>query len=218
MPAKHEICSMQILVIAATATEIQPFITANTKADILICGVGVPSTIYHLHKRILQVEYDLVIQAGIAGCFDTGIELAKTVMVKQDAFADLGFEEKEIYTPIFSTGLADKDEVPFENGWLINSNPLLGNTLLPTIKAITVNKVSDSDLQRQQFIQSFGADIESMEGAALHYVCLQEEIPFLQLRSISNYVAERDKTKWMMKEAIENLNSELAILITKLTN
>src|SRR5688572_24554945 len=113
MIAKHEICTMQILVIAATAAEIQPFITSNTKADVLICGVGVPSTIYHLQKRILQVEYDLVIQAGIAGSFNKEIELGRTVLVKQDCFADLGFEEKEKYTPIFDTNLADRNEEPF---------------------------------------------------------------------------------------------------------
>ena len=70
----------------------------------------------------------------------------------------------------------------------------------------------------QQFVQSFNADIETMEGAALHYVCLQEHIPFLQIRSISNHVGERDKTKWKIKEAIENLNKELQILINDLTN
>ena len=43
--------------------------------------------------------------------------------------------------------------------------------------------------------------IESMEGAALHYVCLMEKIPFLQIRSISNYIGERDKKKWNMKDA-----------------
>ncbi len=218
MKAKHEICKMQILVIAATATEIQPFITSNTKADVLICGVGVPSTIYHLQKRILQVEYDLAIQAGIAGCFDNRIELAKTVMVKQDCFADLGFEEKENYTPIFNTDLAYKDDPPFENGWLVNNHPYLNDQGLQIVNAITINKVSDSGLQQQQFIKVFGADLESMEGAALHYVCLQEDIPFLQLRSISNYAGERDKTKWMMKEAIANLNIELSKLITRLTD
>jgi futalosine hydrolase len=89
---------------------------------------------------------------------------------------------------------------------------------LPKVKAITINKVSDSELQKQQFMQTFNANIEIMEGAALHYVCLQENIPFLQIRSISNHVGERDKTKWKIKEAIENLNAELQILINGLTN
>lgn len=217
MRGKHEICTMQILVIAATATEIQPFINTNTKADVLVCGVGAPATIYHLQKRILQVEYDLILQAGIAGSFNQNIELGKTVMVKKDCFADLGFEENENYMPVFNTDLADKNEQPYEEGWLVNRHAYLNEPGLQIVKGITVNKVSDSELQKKQFSNTFAADIESMEGAALHYVCLQEEIAFLQLRSISNYVGERDKTKWMIKEAIENLNVKLSKLITQLT-
>ena len=164
------------------------------------------------------MEYGLVIQAGIAGCFDTSMPLGKTVLVKQDCFADLGIEEKENYIPVFRTALADANGFPFEQGWLINPDENLKYASLPKLKAITVNKVSDSLLQRQQFISSFNADVESMEGAALHYVCLQEKIPFMQIRSVSNYVGERDKTKWKMKEAIENLNKELALLINGLTD
>jgi futalosine hydrolase len=209
---------MQILLIAATAPEIEPFTTANSHVDVLISGVGVPSTIYHLQKRIRQVDYDLVIQAGIAGSFKNDIESGNVVMVKQDCFADLGMEEKGIYIPVFNTPFADKDEFPFANGWLMNADENLKYSKLPKVKAITVNKVSDSELQKQQFIQTFNADIESMEGAALHYVCLQELIPFLQVRSVSNYVGERDKTKWKIKEAIINLNTQLQILINGLTN
>jgi futalosine hydrolase len=209
---------MQILVIAATAQEIEPFTTVNSQADVLITGVGVPSTMYHLQKRIHQMDYDCIIQAGIAGSFIKDIELGKTVLVQQDCFGDLGIEEYGNYNSIFNTPFADKDEFPFNDGWLVNLNEALLKTNLPKIKAVTVNKVSDSALQKQQFISSFNADIESMEGAALHYVCLQEQISFLQIRSISNHVGERDKTKWKMKEAIENLNRELTTLINGLTN
>ena len=218
MKRKYEICNMQILVIAATAQEIEPFTDANARVDVLITGVGVPATIYHLQKRIQQMDYDLIIQAGIAGCFYSDVVLGNVVLVKQDCFADLGFEEKENYTPVFNTPFSNKNEFPFTDGWLINSNTHFQNTDLSAVKAITVNKISDSALQRNQFVNNFNADIETMEGAALHYVCLQEKIPFLQIRSISNYVGERDKTKWKMKEAIENLNSELQILINGLTD
>ena len=209
---------MQILLIAATATEIEPFTAANSRVDTLITGVGVPAAIYHLQKRIHQIDYDFIIQAGIAGGFSNEMALGRVVLVKQDCFADLGMEEKGNYTPIFNTAFADKDEFPFTDGWLINTDENLKCLDLPKAKAITLNKVSDSELQKQQFVQSFNADIETMEGAALHYVCLQEHIPFLQIRSISNHVGERDKTKWKIKEAIENLNKELQILINDLTN
>ena len=55
-----------------------------------------------------------------------------------------------------------------------------------------------------------------MEGAALHYVSLMEKIPFIQIRSISNYIAERNKRNWNMKEAVENLNKELISILLQL--
>ena len=216
MKGKYEICTMQILLIAATEKEIEPFTATNPKTDVLITGVGVPNTIYHLQKRLHQIDYDLIIQAGIAGTFDQHILLGQTVFVKQDCFADLGIEEKEMYTPIFETGFVDKNEFPFSHGWLVNTSAYLQTTDLSLTKAITVNKISDSALQNQQFIKQFNPEIETMEGAALHYVCLQENIPFIQLRTVSNFVGDRDKTKWKMKEAIENLNSELTTLINRL--
>lgn len=218
MKVKAEICNMQILLIAATEPEIRPFTAVNGKIDVLITGVGVPATIYHLQKRIHQIQYHHIIQAGIAGSFDMDEPLGKTVLVKQDCFADLGIEEKKNYIPIFESGFADKNEFPFENGWLINKTEYLNKSPLPAVKAITVNKVSDSDSQKQQFIKTFNADIETMEGAALHYVCLQENIPFIQIRAISNYVGERDKAKWKIKEAIDNLTAGLQSLINDLTH
>ena len=207
---------MQILLIAATEAEINPFTTVNTKIDVLITGLGVPSTIYHLQKRIQQMEYDIVIKAGIAGSFNSSLLLGQTVFVKQDCFADLGIEERGNYTPIFSTVFADKNKFPFVEGWLVNLENNTNNLNLLSVKSITVNKISDSALQKQQLLSNFNADIETMEGAALHYVCLQEKIPFLQIRSISNYVGERDKSKWYMKEAIKNLNNTISKLINEL--
>jgi futalosine hydrolase len=209
---------MQILLVAATAAEITPFTETNDRIDVLVTGVGTPSAIYHLQKRIQQVDYDCIIQAGIAGSFSDDILPGKVVLVKQDCFADIGFEEKETFTPLFNTELADKHEYPFTDGWLMNTGPSLQYANLPSVKAITVNKVSDSELQKQQYVNAFDAGIETMEGAALHYVCLQEHIPFVQIRSISNQVGQRDKTKWKMHEAVENLNKELTKLINQLTD
>lgn len=215
MVVKAEICNMQILVIAATEAEIQPFIDADTAIDVLITGVGVPSTMYHLQKRLQQLEYDLVIQAGIAGSFEADITPGQTVLVEADCFGDIGMEEREIFTPIFKTELAGEDEFPYEKGWLINKNIFLQDSDLPKVRSITVNKISDASLQKQQFVQVFHASIESMEGAALHYVCLQENVPFIQLRAISNDIGERNKTNWKLDEAIENLNKALLQIVRR---
>jgi futalosine hydrolase len=48
-----------------------------------------------------------------------------------------------------------------------------------------------------------------MEGAAFHFVCLREEIPFMQIRVVSNYVEPRNKNSWNIPLAIANLNDFL---------
>ena len=207
---------MNLLIVSATEMEIAPFLQENNKADVLITGVGIPTTIFHLTKKLMCFNYDLVIQAGIAGTFNNKVELEEVVLVNEDTFGDIGIHEKGNFINIFEMGFMNENDFPFKNGWLVNDHPVLEKTKLTVAKAITVNKITDDLLQLKNAQQKFSAEIESMEGAALHYVCLQQKINFLQIRSISNIVGERDKTKWRMKNAIKNLNKELIQLIQNL--
>ena len=204
---------MEVLLVSATEFEIASYFKQKDTIDVLLTGVGMPIALYHLQKKITENRYNLVIQVGLAGAFTTKFELGETVFVKQDTFGDLGIEEKERFTPIFETDLFNKNEFPFENGWLVNKNKILQQSTLEVVKAVTINKVTDKGSIKQQLIDSFNPDIETMEGAALHYVCLHQNIPFIQLRAISNYVGERDKTKWKIDLAISNLHNELIKLL-----
>jgi futalosine hydrolase len=204
---------MNLLIVAATKFEIEPFFKEKTLAEILITGVGIPATVYHLTKKISAEKYDFVIQAGIAGSFSDEFNLAEVVQVKEDTFADLGIEEKGNFRTLFDMGFINKSDFPFTNGWLMNPAAFSEKNNLPFAKGITVNKIGDDQLQNKMIREKFLPDIESMEGAAFHYVCLQQKNNFLQLRSISNRVGERDKSKWKLKESIENLNKELLKII-----
>ncbi len=204
---------MKILVVAATQLEIEPFINIKKNAEVLICGVGTPSTVYHLTKKLLQEKYDFVIQAGVAGAFPKKIKKGEVVVVKQDVFGDIGVEEKGEFKTIFQMGFGDKNKSPFTKGFLINASAILSAMHLKKVNGVTINKISDRKKQSKQLRGIFNAEVESMEGAAFHFVCLQQNIPFVQLRSISNKVGERDKRKWNMIEAIANLNRELIDLV-----
>jgi futalosine hydrolase len=83
------------------------------------------------------------------------------------------------------------------------------------VKAATVNRITDDPIWIKSLSQKYEAGIETMEGAAFHYISLVERIPFLQIRAISNWVGERDKRKWAMKPAINNLNIALKELYSK---
>ncbi len=208
MKPKGEICNMQILLVAATEAEIAPFLISHPSCDYLLTGVGVPATIYHLQKRITQVDYDLVIQAGIAGGFKGRVQIGEVFFISSDCFADLGAFEKDGFRSLFEMKLANADDMPFSNGRLINPFTMPENMLIRSAKAVTVNMVSGNK-ELNDSRNEYHAEVESMEGAALHYVCLQEGVPFMQLRSVSNYVGERDKMKWDIEQSVRNLNQQL---------
>ena len=204
-----------ILVIAATAKEISPFIESTragnfTNIDVLISGIGLTASTYHLSKQIALKKYDLVIQAGVAGSFDLNVSPGEVVAIKQDAIADQSVVELEKLKTLFDLNLVPHDQYPYKKGWLINpSKDVLKKTKLKIVKGVSVNQISTSKQMIKFYREVFDPVTESMEGAALHYVCLMENIPFLQIRSISNYIGERNKKKWNMMDSIINLNEVL---------
>ena len=117
---------------------------------------------------------------------------------------------------LFELVLVYKDQFPFSKGCLINKSEYLKKVKLKKVKGITINEITTSKQKIGFYHDSFEPVVESMEGAALHYVCLLEKIPFLQIRSISNYIGERNKKKCNIKDSVNNLNKELIRLLESL--
>ena len=231
---------MKLLIIAATSFEITGFadwLKANAieisnsgkeinvqkhllhdlGIDILITGVGIHAVTYALTKQLQCCNYSFVLQVGVGGSFDTNLPLGSMVNVSSDRFADLGAEDKDEYIDIFDMGLLKNFDAPYTNGTLIAPVSELNQSLgLPMVSGLTVNTVSGSAPTIYKRTQKYNCSIESMEGAAFHFVCIQENFPFAQVRAISNYVTPRDKSSWKMKEAIYNLNNWLIGFIEQL--
>ena len=180
-------------------------------------GVGMLASAFSLSKLVFEEKPDLVIQAGIAGSFMPSQPLGKVVVVNEEALGDTGVEEEGRWRDLFDLKLEKSSYPPFErrklpNPWLQQYNLLR----LPAVNAITINTISTGKTRIQQLVKKYNPVIESMEGAALHYICRQTNTPFLQIRSISNYVGERDKSKWDFKGSLANLNDTLVKYIEKL--
>lgn len=216
---------MNILLVAATVLEITPFLEYYRKQnnisgiqdlDVLITGIGLTASTYSLTKQLDLKKPHLIIQAGVAGCFDTSVPLGSVVAVKQEAIADQSVIELEKLKTLFDLKLVPQNQFPFNKGWLVNKSEMLKKIKLKKVKGISVNEITTSAQKVKFYRDTFDPVTESMEGAALHYVCLMEKIPFIQLRAVSNYIAERNKKNWNMKESIINLNNELIRLLNQL--
>ncbi len=199
--------SQRILLIAATQQEILPYLQTQHHHDVLITGVGIPSAIFRLTKKLAHHHYDVVIQAGIAGAFENSFARpGHVVQVVKDAFGDLGAFEKGGFTDLQQMNLN------YDPIWLNGGNIKSG---LPEVSGITVQTVTSDKLLISALTSKWNADVESMEGAAAAYVCLQKKVPFVQLRAISNIIGERDKSQWKTDEAIANLNNALITFLQK---
>ena len=214
---------MQLLLCASTEFEIRPVIDFINnqqfkKVQILITGVGMVATTFALARSIAHDRPDFVLQAGVGGCLDKRLPLSKIVLVENESIGDVGVEEDGTFKTLFDLRLLDKNSFPWKEGKLTNNVDMLKTTGLTIVDGVTVNEISTNSLRIDYYRNQLNASVESMEGAALHYVALQENIPFLQMRSLSNFVGERDKSKWVMDIAIANLNIELERILTKLLN
>ena len=218
-----DICTMHILLTAATPFEIQPTIdylaSKHPTITPLITGVGSLPTTWSLMRQIDSQRPTLIIQAGIAGCFaGKGRKTGEVLAIRKESLADLGVWEDHTFKTLFDLRLTSPDTPPFTNGQLINPyQQLLDLTGLDTVPSITVNEITTDPIRIEWYQQNTDAIVESMEGGALHYICLQENIPFLQLRAVSNDIGIRDKTKWDIRSAIANLNTRLIALLENLS-
>jgi futalosine hydrolase len=218
---------MRVIITAATVAEWMPSFlemdqlytggSQRVKVQFHQAGVGMLASAVSLTRMILEDKPDLVIQAGIAGCFDKSVNLGKIVVVKEEALADMGVQEEGKWKDIFDLKLEKSSYHPFEkrklpNPWLTKFNLLK----LPEVCSITINEITTDPERIQQLVKKYDPLIESMEGAALHYACREAGIPFIQIRAISNYIGERNKANWKIKEAIDNLNQTLLKYVDRL--
>lgn len=212
---------MKTLIVSATEFEVKPAMEALTGVEFLVTGAGMVNTAYLLGKQLAVNKYDLVINAGICGCFDRKYALGTVFNITADTFADLGADDNGTFVDIFGLGLMDKDAHPFTDGWISTPTPLrgtppkLGGEFIPAmeVKGITVNTVTGSQQSIDKLIAKYNPVVESMEGAAFAYVCAMEGQNYLQIRAASNYVEPRNRANWQMGLAIQNLNNYLIELL-----
>ncbi|MDP1842591.1 MAG: futalosine hydrolase [Sediminibacterium sp.] len=208
---------MKVVITAATVGEWMPaFASINNlytekssrfKVQFYQSGVGMLASSVALTRLAIEDKPDLIIQIGIAGSFKQSTQLGKVVVIDEEILGDTGVEENGAWKDIFDLKLEKSNYHPFEkrklpNPWLKKFNLLK----LPELNAITVNQISTDAKRIKQLQKKYKPDVESMEGAALHYIGREMGIPFIQIRAISNLVGERDKSKWLLKASIDNLN------------
>ncbi|WP_313188484.1 futalosine hydrolase [Sphingobacterium siyangense] len=208
---------MQILIIAATSFELQPFLEVVSnydQCDTLVTGVGMVATAFELGRMLHEKKYDLLINVGIGGCLDRTIEIGSVIQIVSESFVELGAEDGHNFIPIDQLGYGRST---FTSS-LLNDKELR----LPFLKqgeGITVNKVHGSTESIEKIKKRHpNSLVESMEGAAVFYAADKMTIPVIEIRGISNYVERRNRATWNIPLAIMNSNKALIKTLEYLNN
>jgi len=207
--------SMKILVVAATEKELESVRSApvsGLEIHFLVAGIGMVSTTYLLANHLSKDKtYDLVLNIGVAGSFKKEITTGAVVVVEEDIFSEIGAEDGTEFRSLSEIGLEGIDRIFNDKGFFSQ-----GFDHLKKVRAITVNTVHGNENHINEIIRRLDPDIESMEGAAVAYVCSMENIPWVQLRAISNKVEKRNKDAWDIPLALKNLSNEFVVFTRKL--
>ncbi|MEE2700298.1 MAG: futalosine hydrolase [Bacteroidota bacterium] len=192
---------MKILIVVATKTEIEQERFAN--CDILITGVGMLNTAICLTQKLSDSDYDLLINMGVAGTFNSKLKIGDVVEVIEDAISELGYEDTDGFSVFTELNLKST----------FTNRP---RTQLLKVKSITVNTVHGNEKSISTIVKRLSPDIENMEGAVAFQLCERFNVPCMQIRSISNKIEQRNKNNWDLPLAIKNLNKEVEKIIAKL--
>lgn len=184
---------------------------------LLHTGIGMVNTAYQLGRFFLQNQVDLAIQFGIAGSFTESAPLGSVVEVTEEIYADLVAESPE--------ELLDLEQMGFEN-FRANqqlyrnkiSNPGGQQTSFSAERGITVNRVHGREATIKEILARWQPGVESMEGAAFFQACLMNEVPFLELRGISNWVTPRDRSAWQIGPAVSAVQKATLEYLKKLAS
>ena len=227
---------MSHLIVCATVPEIEPFRAANCRdfdrtaglltaagddMEILVTGVGKTNSAIDLTRYLsTRLLPDRIINIGIAGGWqEAGVGIGDIVVATEDIYGDEGVTTDDGFRTLSDLGFAtvhNGDETLYHRFPLPDGEAVAGmireKTGMPVHAGplLTVSACSGTDRIASDRYRRFGALAESMEGAALAHVAALFDVPFIEIRGISNFTGAYDKSTWRIGEAVNVVNRALA--------
>lgn len=178
-----------LLVVAATERELA-FVRG---AETLVCGVGPVDAAARTALALPLLRPDRVLHVGVAGA--RGLEPPALVLGSESVYSDVidpgsPFPRVERVEPDAALLAAARAALPDARVLPIaTSGRVAGGTDCP---------------------------VEAMEGFGVLRACALAGVPAVELRAVSNDVAERDRARWRLDDALAALEDGVARLVAAL--
>lgn len=193
--------------------------------DLLISGAGVLNAACALASYLVQAKPKIIVNAGISGVFEpSGKKIRDVGVATREHYlhtgvaADDGINQPLPFDLIDNHPHSRSGIYPLDEGLALKTadrlkqnSGLFQNCEIFCAPFVTVSAITSNRKTAQKIHKATGAEMESMEGAALAHVALLHHLPFVQIRCASNFTGDREKSDWDIPGAVETLHSLLAV-------
>ena len=212
------------LVVCATDLELKPLIDRlppdGKGWTSLVTGVGQVETVLSLTRFLEQRkgEFQRVLNIGVAGAYlhseGQGADLLEVCLAEEEILGDFGICYPDRIEPL-AESLVHHSNYKLDPELLHHAAVLLRGqgVLVKQGTFVTVCGVSATEARGNLLGKQYDALCENMEGAAVARVCEAYGLPLLEMRAISNFVEDRDLSRWKMDQACSELGRTAALLL-----
>lgn len=190
---------------------------------LLVGGMGKTNAAQALTALLETRAVRGVIGFGVGGAYPGArLATADVVLASSESYGDEGVETPEgwVSTQAMDIPLLEHGGARWFNRFDLDARRIeLARAALhetgveaTTGAFLTVSACSGTAHRGEALAKRFGAICETMEGAAYAHVCAHYGQPFVEVRSISNLVEDRDLSRWRLREAAEAAASAAAVV------
>ncbi len=191
-----------VLIITPTQKEKEPLTRVLPPDVIRICGIGRVNTASFLTEEIIRRRPEGVLLVGCGGAYHgSGLSIGDIAVAESEFSADEGVIDETGFRSMEEVGIPVLKKQGVEYFNLFPVNATLADRLFECAQAedltaekgslITVSATSGTKQRADIINKGIGALCENMEGAAAAHICLKYDIPFAELRGISNMAGQR---------------------------
>lgn len=176
----------------------------NTFVSVL--GVGLVNYGANLSRILAENRFDSVVLLGICGAYpESGLSIGEMVRIDTETVGDFGVQEWDgSFVPWRAINNSPSD---FYSASPLDRAPQIIQKL-KGVSGLSVNCCTGTESMASMRYHLFGADVESMEGAAGFAVCNALKTPVYEVRVVSNIASTRDLTRWEVASALKILKKQ----------
>jgi futalosine hydrolase len=190
----------------------------------VVGGMGKTNAARSLAAALERFSVERVIGFGVGGAYPgSGLRVGDLCLASREFYGDEGVLTPDgwmscegIGIPLLETPLARHfNDFPVDQAWLEAGLGVLRDAGAPCSSGpfVTVSSCSGTAERGDELARRFGGICETMEGAAYAHVAALYELPFLEVRGISNLVEDRDLSRWRLHQAARAAAGALSVLV-----